>query len=219
MPAILEHKTEETAEKSEERKASVRLRGRLPEKRTINLAIVNVRRIDWRIAAPLMVLVLLVVAVFGKFAVVDRIGAAAAARGEVAALQAKLDQGYRTIEDFGEINDLYAHYTYSGMSQEELSRVDRVEMMSMIERVVLPIAPVDNWSVSENRLVLDIKGKTLLEINHIVQLLLAEDMVDYCTVTTAASAPSARGDERALGDTVTANVVVQLRSVGEEAAS
>lgn len=200
-------------------KVHAKIHGRLPEKRTINLAVVNVKRIDWRVAVPLLVLVLAAVAAFGKFAVIDRINRSAAAQNEVAALQSQLDDGYAAIESFGEINDLYAHYTYSGMTPEELDRVDRVEMMKMLERVVLPIAPVDNWTVSGNQLILDIEGRTLLEINQIVQLLLAEDMVDYCTVSTAATTPI-RGRENIPADeTVTANVIVQLKSARQEVAS
>ena len=112
MPAILGNRSEAAGAASSGNtghRVHPRLRGRAPDKRTINLAAVNVKRIDWRAAVPSLLLVLLAVAAFGKFAVVDRLSAAAEARGEVSALQGRLDEDYEAIESFGEINDLYAH--------------------------------------------------------------------------------------------------------------
>ena len=198
-----------------------RIHGRLPEKRSINLATVNVKRINWALAVPLLLLTLLAIGAFAKFGVLDQLAAAEQARAEVDSLRRELDAGYAAIDDFGEINDIYAHYTYSGMTQEELSRADRVAMMEMLARVVLPHSPVDSWTVSGNELVLNISGSTLQEINHIVQNLLEDDMVDYCTVTTAATSqrPSEPPPGRAAEpETVSANVVVQLKSTEREVA-
>jgi hypothetical protein len=89
------------------------------------------------------------------------------------------------IASFGEINDVYAHYTYNDMTSEELSREDRVAMMDLIERVVTPNTPPDGWRVTGNQMIIDINGRTLQEINLVVQLLLEEDIVDFCNVNTA----------------------------------
>lgn len=225
MPATLERNPEtaafeEGAAPEGKKPAAKRpkIRGRLPEKRTINLATVNVKRINWLLAIPLLLLTLAAVAAFGKFAVLDRFNAVAVAQSEVEALQVQLDRGYAAIEDFGEINDVYAHYTYSGMTEEELGRADRIAVMDLIERVVLATnTPLEGWSLSGNQLVLDISGNTLQEINLVVQRLLAEDMVDYCTVTTAATADtSSYGESAPEEESVTANVIVQLKSAQRE---
>ena len=44
-------------------------RGRLPSKRTINLATVNIKRINWFVAIPLILLILVGAAALSKFAV------------------------------------------------------------------------------------------------------------------------------------------------------
>ncbi len=220
MPETLERTAETAApeEGAQEQKPAKRpkVRGRLPEKRTINLATVNVKRINWRVALPSVLAILLACAAFGKFAVWDRINDVAVAQNEVVELQEKLEKSYAAMEAYGEINDVYAHYTYSGMTDEERGRADRIAAMDMIERVVLPNTSIDDWKISGNQLELDLSAGTLQEINMVVQRLLAEDIVDFCTVSTAGTADtrnySAPEDEQQEGTKVSANVLVQLKS-------
>ncbi len=205
----------QAVEKGEGQGRHVKFRGRLPDKRTINLAVVNVKHINWKLAIPLILLILCASAAFCKFAVLDRMEAAEAAKAEVLELQRQLDMGYAAIENYGDINEIYAHYTYSGMTEEERTRADRIEMMRLIERVVLPTAPVNDWYVHENQLELNINGHTLQEINQIVQLLLAEDIVDYCTVSTA-STNDPRKIQLAPDEIVTAKLIIYLRNTQQE---
>ncbi len=217
MPETLERSAETAApeEGAQEQKAAKRpkVRGRLPDKRTINLATVNVKRIKWGVAVPSILLILLLSAAFGKFAVWDRIEAVTTAQREVAELQQRLDESYAAMEAYGEINDVYAHYTYSGMTDEERGRADRIAVMDMIQRAMLPGTTIDRWTVSGNQLVLDVSAGTLQEINLAVQRMLDESIVDYCTVSNAGTSDSRGSSAEAEEDaTVSANVVVQLKS-------
>ena len=73
------------------------------------------------------------------------------------------------------------------MTQEEQTRVARGEVLSLIQRVVLPQAGIDSLSVTDNEMTLNMTGSTLQEINLLVQTLEADPLVDFCTVTTAES--------------------------------
>ena len=86
-----------------------RRKGSLPVKRVINLAEVDKKTIDLRIAIPAILLILAAAFLFGKFAVADRLIAVSRAEGEVAAAQRELDAAYRRLDSFGELSDLYAH--------------------------------------------------------------------------------------------------------------
>lgn len=208
-----------------------KLRGKLPTKRTVNLATVDVKRINWWIAMPATLIILAACAVFAKFAVADRFIAVSEARAEVTRLQSELDAAYSLKESFGDLNDRYAHYTYSGMTEEELGRVDRVEVMELLRRDVLPRMEVDSWSVNGNVLTLSVSGRTLQEINEMMQMLLADEIVDYCTVSTAQmsqekqpAAPRHENPEEpetpeqaAPEETVSAIVIVSLRKTEQEA--
>lgn len=192
-------------------------RTRLPVKRSINLAQVNVKRINWWAAAPLILLIVAAAVAFGKFAVADRFAAVSAARAEVRSLQTQIDEGYAKIEAYGDLNERYAHYTYSGMTKEELERVDRVEVMELLRRGVLSKMSLDTWSVSGNVLTLSVSGKTLQEINMMMQSLLTEDMVDYCSVSTAQTSTENGAAEGEENETVSAIVIIYLKNATEEA--
>lgn len=78
--------------------------------------------------------------------------------------------------------------------------------------MVLPQAVVSSWTIQENQVSLIVKGSTLQKVNVIVQQLEAEDMVDVCTVATAAG----NAEETSVNEVVTAQVTIYLNSGLEE---
>ena len=189
-----------------------KLSGRLPKKPTINFALVGVKRFRWGVALPALALVLVAVVLFGKFMVFDRLAEVAAVEAEVAAVQARIDESKANIEKYGHLNDVYAHYTYSGMTEEELNRVDRMQVLDLLERVVFPRTPAEQWQLNGNRLTLTIEGLTLQEINLTAQALLEDDLVSYCEVNTATTDPDSSrfAMEHLDPDKVSASIVVYL---------
>ena len=201
-------------------KAKKPSRGHLPVKRTINLIGVNEKPIDIKLAIPGIILILIAAFLIGKFAVADRLIAVNREQAKVYDLQRQIDEGYKKIDSYGELTDKYAHYTYSGMTEEEVTRADRVEVIDMIRRVVAPKVQLDAWVISENTLQLTVTGKSLQEINLVAQSIEDEDIVDFCTVTTAATneqnyytVPELTEEEQR----VTARVTVYLNESEEEA--
>ena len=189
---------------------------RLPTKRTINLAVVGEKPLNLLVAVPAILVILVAAGLLSKFAVVDRLTAVSRAQAEVASLQASLDAGYEAIEGYGDLVDEYAHYTLSGMTEEELQTVDRTEVISMLQRVVLQRAKVGSWTITGNRLDLPITGATLQQINMIVQQLEEEDLVDFCTVSTAATSDTdSRRQMISENTVVTAQVIVYLNPLAE----
>ena len=193
-----------------------RRRGTLPVKRVINLAEVDKKTIDLRIAIPAILLILAAAFLFGKFAVADRLIAVNRAEGEVAAAQRELDAAYQRLDSFGELTELYAHYTYSGMTDEEIHRTDRAEILNLLRNVVLPDVEVSAWNVKGNTLNITMTAGTLEEINHTVQKVNGNELVDFCTVSNAKTNENkrtvARGDreETVIETSVTAQVVAYL---------
>ena len=171
-----------------------RARGHMPTKKDINLAVIGEQHTNVLVALPAILLILLAAALFSKFLVYDRLQEVAAAQREVAQLQDQLDAGYEELSDYAELAELYAHYTFSGMTTEDLT-------------------------VSGNQMTLNMSGSTLQEINLLVQKLEADDIVDFCGVTTAVSKGEYEQydmpvvyDENTI---VTARVIVYLKSASE----
>ena len=193
-----------------------RRKGTIPVKRVINLAEVDKKTIDFRIAIPAILLILAAAFLFGKFAVADRLIAVNRAEGEVAAARRELDAAYSRLDSFGELSDLYAHYTFSGMNDEEIHRTDRAEILNLLRNVVLPDVEVSAWNVKGNTLNITMTAGTLEEINHTVQKVNGNELVDFCTVSNAKtnenSRTVARGDreETLIETSVTAQVVAYL---------
>ncbi len=194
-----------------------KIRGRLPSKRSINLATVGVKKTNWPLTILAMVLIVAGALAFGKFLVYDRLETVTAAQHRTAEVQRQIDEGYAKIESYGELNDIYAHYTYSGFTEEERARVKRADAMDLLDRVVFPRTDVQAWSLSGNVLTLSIEGSTLQEINETVQALLADELVTFCSVRTAATATESGviQNESETG-TVTANIAIDLQATEAE---
>ena len=160
--------------------------GRMPTKRSINLAIIpGEKKLDIKTAIPAVILIIVAAVLFSKYAVVDRLMEVSREEAIAAELQRQVDAGYEKIESFGDLVEKYAHYTYSGMTNEELTRADRIKVMDLISRLLLPNAEVDSWQVTGNVLTLSITDSTLQELNLLAQQLRDEPMVEFCNVTTA----------------------------------
>ena len=191
------------------------IRGKMPQKRSINLALVGVERIDPKLALAGSLIVLILAAMFSKFLVADRLAAMNRESAQVAALRTQLSQEYDKVASFGSIADEYAHYTYSGMTEEELSLVDRADVIRMIKEGTENNREVESWSLRGNVVTLTVSGRDLQEINQLARRLEQFDLVNTCTVTAASKeeiqAKGSSGPEDG-SSVVRANIIVFLQS-------
>ena len=182
-------------------KSFIRKRPNLPFKISINMARLHEKRVPIPAIIAIIVALIIAAALFGKFAVYDLFKRAEAARLAVQTVQNQLDLGYAQIEGYGEVNDLYPYYTTSGMTKEELTTPDRLAAMDMIQRVIMPRTPLDSWNMSGNQISMSIKGGTLEAINETAKAIRAEEIVDFCEVSTATTGSGE----------VSANIVIYLK--------
>lgn len=160
-------------------------REKLPVKRTINLAEIGVKKTDPKAVAAGLILIVLGTFLFSKFLVTDRLAAMFRAESEVTRLRTELNQQYARIKSFGDIEDEYAHYTYAGMTEEELSLVDRSDVIQMLENELGKENTAIAWSLSGNVLTLTATGSDLQEINRLARRMETYDVVNMCSVTNA----------------------------------
>lgn len=185
----------------------------LPVKRSINLATTGEKPIQAKTAIPAIVLIIVAAILLSKFFVVDRLMDMYRAQSEVSSLQSQLADAYRQLNSFGSMTDEYAHYTYSGMTSEEMTRTDRGAVMDLLQRTVLPQASMSSWSLNGNILTLNIARGSLQDINILAQELNEDPLVDFCTVTTA-STFNQQNESSPQG--VVGQVLVYLNSTAEE---
>ena len=167
----------------------------MPKKRHINLATVNIRRINWFIAVPAILLIVLAAGLFSKIAVIDRMALAQEERMALSRLQTTLGEEERRLEGYDTLMKRYAHYTFSGMTEEELDRVDRGSVMELTRRFILSNTRVDSWTLRGNTLTLTVEADSLQAVNQLTQELLDEPLVEYCSVSSASTTETETGDE------------------------
>ena len=204
--------------------------GRLPVKKSINLAQVNVQRMNIPAALLGSVLIIIAAIIFSKFGVIDRLNAMSQAQGQAAALRAEISLKNARLNELSGVAEDYAHYTVSGMTPEELSRCDRVKVVDLMEDVVIPgnSASAIDWTVSGNQLTVKVAGDTLQDINLLAQEMEKSDIVNFCTVSTATKSINSSGGivvnlvdgtfseiEEEEEEVVTATVVAYLQNYSE----
>lgn len=185
-------------------------RGHLPVKRSINFVTVGEKPIDWRVAIPSIALIILCAGLVSKVAVIDRFAALAAAQRRVHEIQRQIDEKTYELEHLEDISFDYAHYTISDMTDEEKGRVSRVIVMDVVQRVILPTAPLDTWNLSGNELTMKISSTPMKDLTAMAELLRAEPSVQDCVMMTYSTTVTETGNVATV-ETATADLTVTFK--------
>ena len=185
MPIELKSKQKDAPASDKPKKRKAAVRGRVPNKQSINLAMVGVKKTNWGLVILVLVLIFVALGAAGKFLILDRVMEVKAAEAEADDVLLQINMVNMKIKQYGEMNDIYAHYTYTGMTEEERTRVDRTEVMNLLQRTVILRTDVSKWDLSGNLLTVTVTGDTLEDINVTAQKLRDDPFVNYCQVNTA----------------------------------
>ena len=177
-------------------------------KKQINLALAGQKKKHYWVAVPAIGGIVMVAGVIGKVAVADRLVQMSEAQSAVSQMQQQVDDITAYIDSFGDLQETYAHYTYQGLTGDELSFLNRPEVLKLMTDIIFPKVMVSSWSVSENQLSLPVTGENLSDINSLVQELEQEPIVDYCNVMTAVT--DGNTEAEAAADKVTGQIVIYL---------
>ena len=175
-------------------------------KKQINLALAGQKKKHYWVAVPAIGGIVMVAGVIGKVAVADRLVQMSEAQSAVSQMQQQVDDITAYIDSFGDLQETYAHYTYQGLTGDELSFLNRPEVLKLMTDIIVPKVMVSSWSVSGNQLSLPVTGENLSDINSLVQELEQEPIVDYCNVMTAVT----DGNTETAADKVTGQIVIYL---------
>ena len=217
-------KKEEQIDKKEN-KVKPKKKTVLPTKTQINFAYVGITPMKLSVIIPGVIVIVVCASLLSKFFVVDRIIEVSHLQSEVSSLQSQIDAEQAAIDEMGDIATQYAHYTWSGMTEEERQLADRMEAVDLIKKYVLKKARVGSYTISGNEIRLPITGVKFNEIGKIVSRLESDPLVDHCEVVAAASddsgvvVDSGNNDVTVLGGDMeaTAQVTIYLNSAPEEA--
>ena len=144
-----------------------------PTKRTLNLMIREKKSVDPVKWVPGVLIVLVVAALFGKFAVADRYAKLNALEADLAAQKQKLEDTRAAYADYNEVQEQYNRYTYTDFDR---TIADRLDVMAILEREVFPVCDVGALSVT---------GLSLEEASALISRLGTEPLVESVFVSTS----------------------------------
>ncbi|MBQ1492704.1 MAG: hypothetical protein IIZ39_12160, partial [Blautia sp.] len=158
------------------------LRGKLPSKRSINLATVNEKKFNVPKAIVGTILIVGLAALFSKVLVTDRLMAMNHLAGDVAQKRAELNRYMELLHTYDGLEDAYAHYTYAGMTNEEMSLVSRTKVMYLVGKIFGGEGKNVTWSLTDNVLTIETIRDTLDELNDLARKLEKSAYVDNCII-------------------------------------
>ena len=189
---------------------------RAPVKKTINLAGYNEKKPNYLGLILGVVLIAAVAFAVAKFGVIDRYMNLEQAKSRVTSLETEINAAKQEITRLEGITDDYAHYTYSGMTADELSLVSRPAVTELLDRVVLSKASTTGWTLTGNTVVINITQTSLSTLNEIAEELKEDRLVSYCTVYTAQTTDDSDGNGEVAGSVT---IYLQIPEEEEEARS
>ena len=153
----------------------------LPSKKTMNFvhheSSINVKKM-----LPLILVIIVAMGVFAKFAILDPLDKKTAAYTELGLKQQQLDAVNAKLSGYDELEKEYGRYSYGWMNETEVNMVNRMDVLRMVEEEIASKAFIDNLAVNNNVLTLNIHGITLEQASAMVNSLEARGLVQSAAV-------------------------------------
>ena len=184
-------------------------KGKIPTKNYINVLVKKKQPFSIQKNLPLIIVLVIIFLVLFKFAMFDRLATIIIDTNKVSTMQEEIADINSKINAMKGVEDQYAHYTTSGMTAEELGRVDRVKAMKLINKQFMRANVCRSWNLTGNVMTLKVNGPSLRELNQTAAELEENDIVERCVISTA--------DKRlAEGDDVVVTFIIYLKQPDKE---
>ena len=155
-----------------------------PSKKTMNF-VHHQSGINLKKLIPALVLVLIIGALFAKFAILDPLAKRDVALGELTDKQTQLALINGKLTGYEELAQQYGRYSYGWMNETEVNMVSRMDVLQLVEQEIATKAIIDNMAVNNNVLTLNIHGITLEQASTMVRSLEERGLVESATVYNA----------------------------------
>ena len=160
-------------------------KGKIPTKNYINVLVKKKQPFSIQKNLPLIIVLVILFLVLFKFAMFDRLAKIIIDTNKVSTMQEEIADINSKINAMKGVEDQYAHYTTSGMTAEELGRVDRVKAMKLINKQFMRANVCRSWNLTGNVMTLKVNGPSLRELNQTAAELEENDIVERCVISTA----------------------------------
>ena len=144
---------------------------------------------DFNLGKVAFVALIIIVAtlLFTKFAILDPLDQKTQALNELSSKQTQMDILNAKLAGWDELQALYGRYSYGWMTEDETNLVERMDILRLMEKKILPRARIEDFSVSQNVLTVNLEGITLEQTSSLVTLLEEDPLVQSATVYNASN--------------------------------
>lgn len=164
-----------------------KIKGHYPTKTSINLVYKEKETGKNMMALVLFGVFLVLLAIFTKFMVIDQLAAVNAAEGLYRTRENQLNTLRQSNSVYDQVEAEYSHFGIGYLSQAELDRHDRVNMLDVIDDKVGISKGIRTIQISENTAVLSFLTLELKDMSTIVSRLEESEYVSYVTVSKSAT--------------------------------
>ncbi|MGN1388168.1 MAG: hypothetical protein ACI4WR_00815 [Bulleidia sp.] len=182
---------------------------RYPEKTYINL-VINEQKAKDRRAIIWFLVFLVILALFVKVGVYDRLDELNAAEAQYNAMAAQLTKLQEANSSYDSVKAQYDEVTDWYMTDEEKMEADKGSVFDMLEDDMMPYVKLESVSISGSTISVQTGVTDLSTVSTFLKALQNDSRNGYVTVTTAA----ASGDDT--GNLVTASVVITWATTSAE---
>lgn len=188
---------------------------KLPTKTRINLAKRESRKKDMITLGVGIVLIAGLSAAVAKFAVIDQLERLSQAEGAYNAVHVQYVAMQQAVADYPNVEERYRTYSRSWMLSGDtngLARVDRADVLDLVEARLLPYGRINTLSLRDSVMVVSMSGMNLSQISAMFERLQTERIVASASLNMAST--EEKDDPNALLDFT---ITIALQPEQEEA--
>ena len=188
---------------------------KLPTKIRINLAKRESRKKDMITLGVGIVLIAGLSAAVAKFAVIDQLDRLSRAEGAYNAVHVQYVAMQQAVADYPNVEERYRTYSRSWMLSGDtngLARVDRADVLDLVEARLLPYGRINTLSLRDSVMVVSMSGMNLSQISAMFERLQTEKIVASASLNMAST--EEKDDPNALLDFT---ITIALQPEQEEA--
>lgn len=188
---------------------------KLPTKTRINLAKRESRKKDFITLGVGLVLIAGLSAAVAKFAVIDQLDRLSQAEGAYNAVHVQYVAMQQAVADYPNVEERYRTYSRSWMLSGDtngLTRVDRADVLDLVEARLLPYGRINTLSLRDSVMVVSMSGMNLSQISAMFERLQTERIVASASLNMAST--EEKDDPNALLDFT---ITIALQPEQEEA--
>jgi len=157
---------------------------RITEKKTMNFA-QREGSFNYKKMLPALAVLIVLCVVGVKFGILDQEDKRLAAYSRLSEKQTACEAMNTRLAEYEELHEKYGRYSYGWMTETEVGTVERLKVLELVEKKIMPDAVVTDFAINNNILTLNLSEITLEGTSAMVKILEEDELVESASVYSA----------------------------------